>query len=326
MLILTRSEVKRAVTMSEAIEAAARGLASYSSGKARVPLRTPIEADEGVSLFMPGFLPDSEALGIKIVSVFPKNRSVGLPTITALMVLNDMHTGEPIAAMEAGYLTALRTGAAAGVATRYLARKDAANVAIFGAGVQARTQLEAVMCVRECRRVSIYDVNPEAARLFADEISRTTAVEINVAPDPDSIVKDADIIIAATTSYTPVFNGSLVKPGTHINGIGSYTPRMQELDENIVSRADRFVCDSAEGAWKEAGDLLIPLEKGVIGRNRVDAEVGDLVLGRSPGRQNDHEITVYKGVGLAALDLVTARLVYERAISKGIGVNVNLFS
>ncbi len=336
MLILTRSDVRAALGMPAAIEAAAAALAAYSSGDAQVPLRTHVQAPNGVSLYMPGLIKSSGALGAKIVSVFPGNQSAGLPTITALMVLQDAATGAPLAAMDASYLTALRTGAAAGVATKYLAREDAASVLLIGAGAQGRTQLAAVRAVRRVSRVVVSDASPAAAEALARELAAGDlddgsaaaphSLEVVPAADPNPHVPGADIIICATTSRRPVFAGALLRPGTHVNAIGAYTPEMQELDECTVRVADRFVCDARDAALKEAGDLVIPLRNGVIEPSRVDAEVGDLVLGRRPGRLTPAEITVYKGVGLAALDLAAAQAVYAAAMGLGIGTEVDILS
>ena len=326
MLLLSRSDVKSAVTMQDAIEAAEAALAAYSAGRARIPIRVSVQAPEGITLFMPGLIAEGGALGLKVVSVFARNPERGLPTITALMVLNDVETGEPIAAMEAGYLTALRTGAASGVATRYLARSDADTVTVIGAGVQARTQLQAVLAVRPCKRAFVFDVSRAAAEGFAREMSGALGVDIAAVRDVNAAVAQSDIVITATTSRTPVFDGRSLKQGTHVNAVGAYTPEMQELDATTVCRADRFVADSREAVWKEAGDLIIPLRNGLIDENRVDAEVGDLALGRAPGRTDPNQITIYKGVGLAALDLGAAKLVYDRAIARNIGTKIDLLS
>jgi len=335
MLLLTRSDVRKAVTMAEAIGAAGAGLAAYSSGNAKVPVRTPVETSTGIGLFMPGLVQGYGAFGIKIVSVFAGNPRRGLPTVTALMVLNDVETGEPLAAMEASYLTALRTGAAAGVAARHLARADSRVVVIFGAGAQARMQLLGIAAVRQISRVDVFDVDASAAEGFAGEMGAETGISIGwgVAGPGSSeqeciaaSITEADVIITATTSKTPVFDGMLVKPGTHVTGIGSYAPDMQELDEYLVSHADLFFCDTREGAWAEAGDLLKPLSNGLITRERVTGEVGELVLGRVAGRTNDQQITVYKGVGLAALDLVAAKLVYDRARERKMGIDIDMLA
>jgi ornithine cyclodeaminase/alanine dehydrogenase-like protein (mu-crystallin family) len=335
MLLLTKSDVKRAVTMAEAIEAAEAGLAAYSSGEAKVPVRTPVITAGGVGLYMPGLIESRGAMGIKIVSVFAGNPARGLPTVTGLMVLNNVETGEPVVAMEASYLTALRTGAAGGVAAKHLVRDDARTAVLFGAGIQARAQFLGLVAVRSIERAYVFDIDVEVAERFAAEMGPETGVKIVPgraggsgleAARAEAAVAEADAILTATTSRTPVFDGRSVRPGTHVTGIGSYTPDMQEMDEDLVARADLLFCDTKEGAWAEAGDLLKPFSMGLIDRNRVDGELGDLVLGRLAGRTHERQITVYKGVGLAALDLATAKLVYDRAIEQEMGVRIDLLS
>jgi alanine dehydrogenase len=325
MHILTRADVRAAITMPEAIEAAAAGLAAYSGGRAEVPLRIHLHPPGGIALYMPGFLETGGALGAKIVSVFGGNQAVGLPTITAVMILQDAGTGLPLALMEAGYLTALRTGAAAGVATKYLARRDARTVAVYGAGAQSRTQLAAVAAVRDIRRVLIYDPAKEAAAAFAREVA-DGGFEVEVLADADAGPGLADVIVAATTSMRPVFDGRLVRPGAHINAVGSYTPAMQELDATLLERADILVADARDAALHESGDLIVPVREGRFGPERVNGEVGELVLGQLAGRTSDEQITVYKGVGLAALDLATAQAVYAQALAKGLGRVVELLN
>lgn len=331
MLILSAADVYKSVTMLEAIDAVAAAYQEYSSGEAVVPLRVPITVPEhkGVSLFMPGYSPRSEAVGVKIVSVYPENVKNSLPTIHALVVMLEGTTGKPVAAMEGGYLTALRTGAASGVATRYLARADACTVAVIGTGVQARTQLLAVCSVRKVKQVLVYDVNSEMAALYAGEMSGQLnvllgrEVSVTVAASSHEAVADADIIVTATTSQKPVISGVYLKKGVHINGVGSFTPQMQEIDEDTVRLAQKVVADSKEAVLAEAGDLIIPLNKGLLDPDAV-VEIGDIVSGRKPGRENDDEITFFKTVGMALLDVAVGNLVYRKAVEKGLGCNVSL--
>jgi ornithine cyclodeaminase/alanine dehydrogenase-like protein (mu-crystallin family) len=228
--ILSRSDVQRAVTMAEAIETVQAAYVQLSQGNATVPVRLAVHVPkhDGVVLYMPAYLARSGGLGAKIVTVFPHNPETGLPTIHALVVVNDARTGAPLAVMEAGYLTALRTGAASGVATRLLARSDARVVAIFGAGAQGRTQLEAVCAVRDIERAWVHDIDTEAARCFAGEMSAQGGRiprDVRVAPSPQEALHDADLVCTATTSKRPVFADGDLKPGVHINGIGSFTRR-----------------------------------------------------------------------------------------------------
>ncbi|WP_027365357.1 ornithine cyclodeaminase family protein [Desulfotruncus alcoholivorax] len=331
MLILSAADVYKSVTMLEAIDAVATAYQEYSSHEAVVPLRVPINVPEhkGISLFMPGYSPRNEAVGVKIVSVYPENVKNGLPTIHALVVMLDGTTGKPVAAMEGGHLTALRTGAASGVATRYLARADANTVAVIGTGVQARTQLLAVCSVRNVKQVLVYDVNPEMAALYASEMQVQLnnllgkEVAVTVAVSSRAAVADADIIVTATTSQKPVISGSCLKKGVHINGVGSFTPQMQEIDEDTVLLARKVVADSKEAVLAEAGDLIIPINKGLLKPDTI-VEIGDIVSGKKPGRENDDEITFFKTVGMALLDVVVGNLVYRKAVEKGLGCNVSL--
>lgn len=323
--VLSAKDVKAAITMAEAIEAVAKAFAQLSIGKASVPLRTSLETEQGVSLFMPAHLFDSESTAVKIVSVYPRNSSLGLPTIMAMVVVVDGRTGRPLAVMDGTYLTALRTGAASGVATDLLAREEARIVALFGAGVQAKTQLQAVCTVRPIEEVRVFDINQDAAGKLVTEIAGQGPVPKNViaAASPRDAARGADIVVTATTSHRPVFDGLDVGPGTHINGIGSYTPEMQEVDEQVVQRA-KIVVDSREGCLAEAGDLIIPLKAGLITERDIYAELGEIVAGAKPGRESPQEITFFKSVGNAVQDVAVAWEALKRAKWKGLGTVVEL--
>lgn len=326
--VLSAADVRQAVTMDEAVQAVREAYVQLSSGQAVVPLRTPVPAGDtgNVTLFMPAYLSASRALGAKIVSVFPSNAGRGLPTIHALVVVVDGETGRPLAIMDGTYLTALRTGAASGVATDLLARPDVHTAAIFGAGVQARTQLEAVCTVRDIQRVWVYDPQPEAATAFAAEMSRRGGRipgALRVAGTPAEAARQAGVICTATTASQPVFDDADVQPGTHINGIGSYTPAMQEVPAATVARA-RVIVDSRTASLAEAGDLLIPLGQGLIGADSIAGEIGEVAAGRVAGRQADDEITFFKSVGVAVQDVAVAALVLRRAAELRLGTVVEL--
>lgn len=329
MLILSRNDVRSSVTMAEAIPAAEQAYKAWSSGGAVAPLRTSIAVPEvsGVSLFMPGYVQGGGALGAKIVSVFEKNPQQGLATIQAVFVLLDPGTGAPLCIMEAGSLTALRTGAGTGVATKVLANPDSSVAAVFGAGVQARTQVEAIAAVRPLKQILVYDVSAERTRRFirdmtADLETIRPGVTVERAEGPEEAVAQSDVIACATTSAVPVFPGESVRQGAHVNAIGSYTPDRRELDETLLTRASKVVADSREAVLSEAGDLIIPIREHIFTEEIVYGEVGEILLGRKPGRQSREEVTVYKAVGIAALDLVVGRLVYTRALEKGLGTTV----
>jgi len=325
--VLSQNDVQQAVSMREAIEIVKGAFAQLSAGEAVVPVRTqlPVEPHNGITLFMPAYLSETDDLGVKIVSVFPDNRARGLPTIFALVVVVEADTGRPVAAMDGTYLTALRTGAASGAATDLLARRDVQVAAIFGAGAQGRTQLEAVCAVRDIQRAWVYDVNREAAERYVQEIRERdwAPPELLIADSPAQAVREADVICTATTSHSPVFADANLKPGVHINGIGSFTPQMQEVPTETVVRA-KVVVDSREACWAEAGDLIIPRDQGLIDEAHVYAELGEIAAGQVPGRQDDTEITFFKAVGNAVQDVSVARVVLERAAEKGLGVEVAL--
>jgi len=326
--ILSGADVRRAVTMAEAIQAVREAYVQLSTGQAVVPLRTPVPVAkrEGVTLFMPAYLTGSDALGAKIVSVFPANPARGLPLIHAVVLVVDAETGRPLALMDGTYLTALRTGAASGVATDLLARRDARVAAIFGAGAQARTQLEAVCTVRKIEQVWVYDLDRRAAEAYVEEMKgrgHPIPADISVAGSPAQAVRNADLICTATTSRTPVFADADLKPGVHINGIGSYTPDMQEVPAETVARA-RVVVDSRLASLAEAGDLIIPLRQGLIAETDIHGEIGQVAAGTLPGRSSDQEITFFKSVGVAVQDVAVAHLILRRAAGLGLGSEVML--
>ena len=325
--VLSKHDVQQAVPMREAIEIVKGAFAQLSAGKAVVPLRTqlPVERHEGVTIFMPAYLSESDDLGVKIVSVFPRNLEMELPTIFALMIVVEAATGRPVAAMDGTYLTALRTGAASGAATDLLAREDARVTAIFGAGAQGRTQLLAVCEVRDIEKVRVYDINPQAAEKYAEEMAGKGRVpaDVKVASSPAEAVREADVLCTATTSKTPVFADSDLKSGVHINAVGSFTPEMQEIPEQTVKRARLVVC-SREGCLAETGDLVIPIRKSLITEDHIYAELGEIADGIKPGRESAEEITLFKAVGNAVQDVSVARAVLTQAETLGLGVEVEM--
>jgi alanine dehydrogenase len=323
--ILSREDVRQALPMRRAIEAMKGAFAQLSAGQADVPLRVALDVPRhnGVTLFMPAYLSADDQMAVKIVSVFNDNPAQGLPLIHALVVVVDATTGRPAAVMDGTYLTALRTGAASGAATDLLARRDARAVAVFGAGAQARTQLEAVCAVRSIREAWVYDVVPERAAAYADEMGRVLSLPVRVAETPGVAVRRADVICTATTSSSPVFDDADVRPGTHINAVGAYTPDMQEVPAETVLRA-RVVIDHREASLAEAGDLLIPLQQGLMTEDAIYAELGEIAAGRKPGRASPEEITLFKSVGVAVQDVAAAGAVLEAARRQGLGAEVTL--
>ena len=326
--MLSQADVKRAISMAEAIEVVKGAFAQLSAGRAIIPLRTQLFFPQldAVTLVMPAYLEDSASLGVKVVSVFPHNPERGLATTHALVIVVDSDTGQPIAAMDGTYLTALRTGAASGAATDLLARQNAHHVAILGAGGQGRTQLLGVCQVRQVTRVWVYDSLADRAQQYVEEMQTVggkVPADIRVADTAAQAVAEADIICTATTSKTPVLSDTDLRPGVHINGIGSYSPQMQEVDERTVARA-KIVVDSRVAALAEAGDLVIPMSKGIISEQNIHAELGELVLGCKPGRENEDEVTFFKAVGNAVQDMSVAHRVLQRAAGLNLGTEVVL--
>ncbi len=323
-LILSRSEVASVLNMKDCMAVVEQAFGELAAGTAVLPLRTAIAPPDGISLYMPAYLKQMGALACKVVTVYKNNPAkYNLPTTIGKVLLQDPGTGDVMCIMDGGYLTAVRTGAASGVATRHLARKDTGQVAgFFGAGVQAKMQLWAMAEARSLSKALVYDLSEEAMKKFIGEMGPKLNLEIIAAASPDELMK-ADILVTATSSPTPLFDGNKVREGTHINGIGSHTPNARELDSAIVKRS-KFVGDSMEACFKEAGDIMIPLNAGEIQKEHFYAELGEIVTGRKPGRLDNSEITLFKSNGLAIQDAATAKLVYEKAFAAGIGLQVEI--
>jgi len=324
-LLLSRQDVTRVLDMKDCLEVIEKAFAELANGTAVLPLRTAITPPDGLSLYMPAYLKGMGALACKIVTVYKNNpKKYNLPVIVGKVLLQDPNTGDVLCIMDGGYLTAVRTGAASGVATKYLARKDQGQVCgVFGAGVQAKCQLWAVAEARSLSKALVFDISDDAVKGFVSEMSVKLSLQVVKASSADQILREADIIVAATSSATPIFDGAKVREGTHINGIGSHTPSARELDTTIIKRST-VVADSYEACLKEAGDIMIPISEGAIDKSHMKAELGEIVTGRKPARTNDREITLFKSNGLAIQDAAAAKLVYDRAVAAGIGTNVNI--
>lgn len=322
-LLLSRSDVQRALRMEDAIGLVERGFTEFGEGSVEMPQRPVIFVPEhdGLAAFMPALVRGMGALSIKTVTAFKSNVKKGLPTILGTVTLLDPETGVPLSIMDGGYLTAVRTGAASGVATKYLAREDAHIAAIFSAGVQARTQLEAICTVRDINQVRVFDVDHAQAERFAEEMGGHGPIpaDIEVVGSPREALDGAHIVVAATTSPSPVFDGDDLSPGAHINGVGSHAPGVRELDTKTLVRS-RIVCDSVEACLVEAGDLLIPIEEGALSESDIHGGLAEVIGGKLPGRQTDEEITLFKSVGLAFQDAVAAQHTYRQAKILGLGM------
>jgi len=319
VLYFSADAVRRALPMREAIQAMHDAFAQLARGEVTLPTRVRMDAaGQGAAHVMPCHSTSRKLFAVKMVSTFPGNRQSGLPAIHAIVILSDGATGAPLAILEGASLTALRTGAASGLATDLLARPEAAAAAIFGAGVQARTQLEAVCAVRPIRRVRVYDRDRALADKFAAEMTRRLGIPVEPSPSSAKNLEDADVVCTATPSRQPVFDDGELPPGVHINAVGAWRPDMVEVPAATVRRA-RVVVDHRDSALEEAGDLLGPLRAGVIGEEGSSTELGDVVLGHKPGRTTADEITLFKSVGLAIQDLCAAARVLANAQPLGLG-------
>jgi ornithine cyclodeaminase/alanine dehydrogenase-like protein (mu-crystallin family) len=316
----SRQTVEEALTMPEAIELMKDAFRSLSLGEAVVPLRVNLPQPEqnAQTLFMPVYLPSSQAVGLKMVTIFRDNPAQSLPLIHGLMLVMDGINGQPLALLDAEYLTALRTGAASGLATDLLARKDATVLAVFGTGAQARTQVKGVAAVRSLKKILVFGKNTAKAEAFCIEIQNTLGINAETALRPDQLL-EADIICTATTSNVPVFEHKYLKKGVHINGVGSYRPDAREIP-GITMQSAKLIVDQRSAALAEAGDVVLPIQEGLCEADFIFAELGEIVLGTKPGRTSSDEITVFKSVGNAAQDLAVASYLVLKAQKLNLGV------
>jgi ornithine cyclodeaminase/alanine dehydrogenase-like protein (mu-crystallin family) len=327
MLILNAQDVRKALPMGECVEAMKQAYAALSSGAAEVPLRTrlAVKPHEGMSILMPAFVDDAngQSLAIKLVSFFTKNPARGLPLIHAVVLVFNPETGALEAILEGGTVTAIRTGAGCGAATDLLANPDAKTVAIFGAGVQARTQLEAVCAVRQIETAWVYSPNAEHVQKFIHDLAGHGAIpkDLRAAASAQEAVHQADIISAASTSHTPVFDNADVKTGAHINAAGTHTAEGIEIPIETIARA-RITVDSRSATAVESGEIAMPLAQNLIKQSDI-AEIGEVVLARAAGRSSAEQITFFKSVGVAVQDAVAGRLAVENARKLGLGTEVD---
>ncbi|WP_309493392.1 ornithine cyclodeaminase family protein [Candidatus Hecatella orcuttiae] len=320
VLLLSKPEVESLLTASEALGAVEEAFRAHALGQVLMPSRAafPLAQGKGWTGIMPAYMENLQALTVKLVTSFPENPKSGYPTVNALLIYSDPSTGLPLAVMEAGFLTSLRTGAAGGVAVKYLARRDAGVLGLLGAGEQAWRQLESVRLVRNLKKVKVYSPNPQHRRRFAQQAAESFGVEVKAVDTAEEAAVNSDIVVLATTSKVPVLRGDWVEEGAHLNAFGAHTPETRELDGETVVKA-KIVVDSKEACLREAGDLLIPLAQGLIRQTDIHAELGEVVAGLKEGRSSDREVTLFKSVGLAFQDAAVAKVVYEKALKLGVG-------
>ena len=324
MLVLGRADLERLLDPRSVIDAVETAFRDAAVGRATALPRAVLPmAKDNLFLGMVSLLPRRRALGAKLITVVGGNRARGLPTIHASYLLSDPETGAPLAFMEAGFLTALRTGAASALAARHLARPDARRVACFGAGVQAEQQLRCLQAVLPMERVRVVGRDAARAQAFASRMREVLGMPVEATTDRRAAVRDADLVTCSTTAPRPVFAGRDLPAGVHVDAVGAFRPATREVDTDGVRRA-YVVVDTYEGAWEEAGDLLIPIKAREITRRHVKAELGEVVTRKKPGRTSPEQITLFKSVGWAPEDAVTARLAYDRAMAQEIGTEVAL--
>jgi ornithine cyclodeaminase/alanine dehydrogenase-like protein (mu-crystallin family) len=325
ILIVNQSEVRQLLPMAECIEVMAEALETLARGQAILPLRPVMWLPEKVGALgmMPAYMGNLQIMGLKIVSVFPGNHGTEYDSHMGAVMIFETRHGQPLAIMDATEITAIRTAAVSGLATRLLAREDAGDLAILGSGTQARTHLEAMLLCRKIRRVRVWSRNPENGRQFAERELRHRGMHVEIMPTVLAAAQGADIICTTTSSSDPILLGKYLSAGTHINAVGSSVPFARELDTEAVLKARLFV-DRRESTVNEAGDFLIPKKEGAIGDNHIQGEIGEILSGRVKGRKSQQEITLFKSLGLAVEDLASANHIYKKAIERGMGTLVEL--
>jgi len=325
VLIVNQSEVPRLLPMGACMETMAGALAAVSRGDAILPLRQVLMLPDKVGAFgvMPAFLATPAAVGVKSITVFPGNHGTELDSHQGAVLLFETQRGRLLAVMDASSITAIRTAAVSGVATRLLARAGAGDLALLGTGVQAMTHLEAMSLARPLRRVRAWSRGAEHVHAFQVRARRRLGIEVEAASSAREAVEGADIVCTVTSSREPVLKGEWLSPGAHVNAAGASLAAARELDTAAIVRARLFV-DRRESTLNESGDFLIPRREGAIDDGHIRGELGELVLGRVPGRQTESEVTVFKSLGLAVEDVAAARLIYDNALATGAGTSVEL--
>ncbi len=317
-LILAKSQIKNLIGMPEALEAVEKAFTFYGKNLVQMPAKIYLHLDKYSGDFraMPAYIEGMEACGLKWVNVHPKNERFGLPAVMALILLSDPRTGLPLAIMDGTFITNLRTGAAGGIAAKYLARKDSSVVALVGCGAQARTQLMALKYLFKIKLVYVWGNKIEYAKQFLRD-TRHYGLKMQIKEKISECVKDADIVVTTTPARSPIVKSAWIKEGTHINAIGADARGKEELEPSLLKRA-RIIVDD----WNQAshsGEINVPLAKGIIKKKDIYATLGEILVGQKKARANARQITIFDSTGLAIQDLAVANLVYKKAMKKKIG-------
>jgi len=316
-VFLNKEKIASLLSMNECISVMEEMFCSLSKGERLQPLRSMMWLPDksGLLGMMPGYSIKDGVMGIKLISVFHANSQSGHPSHQGVVILFDAKHGQPLMMFDAGEITGIRTAAASAVATKYLARSDAEVLGIIGSGEQAERHVESMMLVRKIKQINVWSRNELNALRLAEKMMNRHRVFLNVKKNASDAVQDADIVCTVTSSQEPVVLADWIQPGTHVNAVGSSTPKARELDTALITKSKLFT-DCFESIFNEAGDFLIPKKEGVIGNDHVRAELGDVILGMKKGRENRDEITVFKSLGIAAEDISSCWQIYKKINQK----------
>lgn len=325
MLLLSENQIATLIDLDELIAALSQAHIQYSTGRAVMPVRlvVPLPQIGGRITSMPGYLSQEQALGMKVVTYFQNNPKRGLPAILATIMLFSQETGKMLAAMDGTYVTTVRTACASALATRCLANPETPVLGIIGAGVQARAHIRALRRVRELSHIKIYSPSGTSGAKIKADCEKETGITIEVVPNPEQAVRDSDIVLTVSTATEPVLRAEWLKPGAHVNAVGSHRPDLREIDGATLCRS-LVVVDARAAIMAECGDVLLAIKEKSFSEQGIHAEIGEVLAGTKTGRSSAAEITLFKSVGIAIQDVATAQLVYRKALERQVGTNVEI--
>jgi ornithine cyclodeaminase/alanine dehydrogenase len=325
MLVLSEQDVRSLVDLEELMPVLEQAHVQYSTGKVVMPVRlvAPVPQIQGRITSMPAYLDGDRSLGMKVVTYFPNNPKQQLPAILATVMLFSPDSGKMIAAMDGGYITAVRTACVSAIATKALANPDTPVLGVLGAGVQARSHIRALTRVRAFREIKVYDVSEAAAHKLREALQQDAGIEIRIVGSAEEAVRNSDVLVTVTTAKEPILKAEWLKRGVHINAVGSHRPDLREIDGPTLAGAT-IVVDSRESIMAECGDILLAIREKAITADSLRAEIGEVLAGSKPGRISPDETTLYKAVGIAVQDVATADFVYRRALERDIGTSVEI--
>jgi alanine dehydrogenase len=325
MLVLSEKEVQSLAQFDDLIPVLEQAHVQYSTGNAVMPVRlvVPLPQIEGRVTSMPAYLDRDKALGMKVVTYFPNNPKQNLPAILATVMLFSTETGKMIAAMDGNYITAIRTACASAMATKALANRDTPVLGVLGAGVQARAHIRALTRIRRIAKIKVYDISEASARELQATLQEEIGVKIDIVESAREAILDSDLLVTVTTAKEPIVQADWLKPGVHINAVGSHRPDLREIDGATLAGA-KIVVDSREAIMAECGDILLAIQEKAITADSVHAEIGEVLAGKKSGRSRPDEKTIYKAVGIAIQDVATAHWVYRKALERNIGTIIEV--